>query len=283
MTSRDVVNVVQRQLRGTKVGHAGTLDPLADGVLVLGVGPAVRLVPYVQQTPKRYLASFRLGASSPSGDTEQEVTEAPELPIPTLDQLENAAQQLTGEIDQTPPAYSAIQIDGRRAYDRVRQGELVEMPSRRVRVDAFTITSYAFPEVTAEIRCGSGTYIRSLGIDLAGRCGTVAVMTRLTRLAVGPFWIDESVGMEMLRHAPLEPLLSPALTGVAHLPQVTVDDDDAQRLTFGQFLPVPASGDELVPAGTEAAAIDSHGRLRAIVRCDGGRWRPYRVFPSPRL
>ena len=284
MTSRDVVNVVQRRYRGVKVGHAGTLDPLANGVLVLGVGPAVRLVPYVQQTSKRYHASFRLGAWSPSGDTEEEITEAQDRPVPTLCQLQDAAARLTGDIDQTPPAYSAIWIAGQRAYDRVRRGEQFEVPSRRVRVDSFVLTRYAYPEVEAEISCGSGTYIRSLGIDLARQCGTVALMTGLRRVAVGPFSIDSALPIEVLRDEPIEPLLRPAVHGVMHLPQIKLDTDDVQRLEFGQPLAEPdhpASGSPTShpTPGIEAAVLDQFGRLRGIVKRDRDRWRPYRVFP----
>ncbi len=294
MTSRDVVNAVQRRIRGVKVGHAGTLDPLARGVLVIGVGPAVRLVPYLHQTAKAYRGAFRLGVSSASGDTEEAITERPNPPVPTREELDAAAAALTGEIVQTPPAYSAIWVDGRRAYDRVRDGETVDVPSRRVRIDSFVITRYEYPNVEAEIRCGSGTYIRSLGIDLAAACGTAAVMTALTRTAVGPFSIDRSIGIEAVRDGELGSFLVSPLEAVAHLPRVTIDDDDVRRMRFGQPLAetertLPSAGMGLA-AGigaasgvdeSDAAAVDRAGRLRGIVRWKRNRWRPYRVFPDP--
>lgn len=288
MTSRDIVNLVQRRIRGVKVGHAGTLDPLARGVLVIGVGPAVRLVPYLHQTAKAYRGVFRLGVSSPSGDTEETMTELADPPVPGREELDAAAVALTGEITQTPPAYSAIWVDGRRAYDRVRDGESVDVPSRRVRVDSFVITRYAYPEVEAEIGCGSGTYVRTLGIDLAARCGTAAVMTALTRTAVGPFSIADSIPIESLRDGEIESLIRSPIGGIAHLPRVTIDDDDARRMRFGQplveterTLPLAGTGGGVNGEETDAAAVDRDGRLRGIVRWKRNRWRPYRVFPDP--
>ncbi len=289
MTSRDVVNVVQRRLpRKTKVGHAGTLDPLAEGVLVLDVGPAVRLVPYVQQQPKHYQATFRIGSSSVSGDLEGEISEFPDLPIPTRDQLEGATRNLTGEIEQIPPAHSAIWVDGERAYRRIRAGEEFEMPSRRVQIDTLEITRYEFPEVDLNIVCGSGTYIRTLGIDLAINAGSTAVMSFLSRLGVGPFQLKNSVSIDVLREDDLEPHFLPVSLAVQHLPCVKVTDEDATRLGHGLCL------DEMKPSTatknntatknadqeiTEVVAMTQRGQVRAIVRLKRGQWCPYRVFP----
>ena len=284
MTSRDVVNVVQRRLpRKTKVGHAGTLDPLAEGVLVLGVGPAVRLVPFVQQQPKHYQATFRIGSSSISGDLEGEITDFPDLPVPTRDQLENAAQTLTGEIEQVPPAHSAIWVDGQRAYRRIRAGEEFEMPSRKVQIDVLEITRYDSPEVDLNIICGSGTYIRTLGIDLAVNAGSTAVMSFLSRIGVGPFLLQNSVSIETLRKDELEPHLLPVSLAVGHLPRVQVTNEDATRLGHGlcpnelDFSETDAGKDQDI---TEAAAMTQDGQLRAIVRLKQGQWCPYRVFPT---
>ncbi len=294
MTSRDVVNVVQRRLpRKTKVGHAGTLDPLAEGVLVLGVGPAVRLVPYVQQQPKHYQATFRVGSSSVSGDLEGEISEFPDLPIPTRDQLEGAAKKLTGEIEQIPPAHSAIWVDGQRAYRRIRAGEEFEMPSRKVQIDTLEITRYEFPEVNLSIVCGSGTYIRTLGIDLAVNVGSTAVMSFLSRIGVGPFLLKDSVSIDALKNDELEPHFLPASLAIQHLPCVKVTDEDATRLGHGLCLDevkpsaatqpettqteaAPANGQDI----TEVAAMTQDGQLRAIIRLKQGQWCPYRVFPT---
>ena len=283
MTSRDVVNVVQRRLpRKTKVGHAGTLDPLAEGVLVLGIGPAVRLVPYVQQQPKHYQATFRLGSSSVSGDLEGEITEFPDLPIPTCDQLEQAAKELTGEIEQVPPAHSAIWVDGQRAYRRIRAGEDFEMPSRKVQIDALEITRYDFPEIDLNIICGSGTYIRTLGIDLAVTAGSTAVMSFLSRIGVGPFLLKNSVSIEALRKDDLEPHLLPVSLAVGHLPHVQVTSEDTIRLGHGLCLNqvhFTEANSNRVQEITEAAAMTQDGQLRAIIRLKRGQWCPYRVFP----
>ena len=284
MTSRDVVNVVQRRLpRKTKVGHAGTLDPLAEGVLVLGVGPAVRLVPYVQQQPKHYLATFRIGSSSVSGDLEGDISEFPDLPIPTREQLEQAARDLTGQIEQVPPAHSAIWINGKRAHQRIRAGETFDMPSRKVEIHALNITRYEFPEVDLDVICGSGTYIRTLGIDLAVNAGSTAVMSFLSRTGVGPFVIENALSVDVLREETLDVhLLSPSLA-VQHLPQIEVTADDAQRLGHGlclnevEFIDSERMIDQDV---SEAAAITPDGQLRAIVRLKRGQWCPHRVFPT---
>lgn len=277
MTSRDVVNVIQRRVRPVKVGHAGTLDPLAEGVLMIGVGPAVRLVPYVQQLPKHYCATFRLGESSISGDLEGETTKHPDLPVPDRAQLDAAAVALVGTIEQTPPAHSAIWVDGQRAYKRIRSGEDVEMPTRQVVIDSLHVTRYDYPEFDLDIVCGSGTYIRTLGIDLAKAAGSISVMSYLRRVAIGPFEIAQSVSLEELREAPLAPMLLSLSHGVAHLPQIEIDAEESVRLGNGLCLDVDES---TLPEGiAEAAAMTQDGRLRAIIRPKRGAWCPYRVFP----
>ena len=297
MTSRDVVNVVQRRLpRKTKVGHAGTLDPLAEGVLVVGVGPAVRLVPYVQQQPKHYVATFRLGESSVSGDLEGEVNQHADVQIPTLGQLESAAASLVGQIEQTPPAHSAIWVNGRRAYQRIRAGEAFEMPKRIVQVDRLTVTRYAYPEIDLDIVCGSGTYIRSLGIDLAVAAGSVSVMAFLSRVEVGPFRLEDSLSIDCLREGDWMSSLLPAASAVSQLPQVRVNANDSVRIGHGlcidlpsqQVSEAPRSAAEVLDPGSEAlesdpreiAAMEEDGQLRAILHRKGGQWCPYRVFPT---
>jgi tRNA pseudouridine55 synthase len=254
---------------------------------VVAVGPAVRLVPYLQQTPKRYIATFWLGARSESGDLEQGVAET--RPVSVTDaELRDAAARLTGEIDQTPPAHSAIKIGGRRAYERVRNGEAVEMPTRRVKVHALEVTDVSLPDVRLDITCGSGTYIRTLGMDLAALVGTTAVMKELTRQSVGPFTLDQALSIEQLRTWTLESHLRPPREGVTHLPWLEVDGPAARRLVHGQCIaalpaakPPESSGGGDEPGEQEAAAIDARGRLRAIVRRRGRGWQPHRVFPAP--
>ncbi len=273
MTSRDVVNVVQRRIRPVKVGHAGTLDPLAQGVLVLGVGPAVRLVPYVQQQPKRYLATFRLGQSSASGDLEGELTLHANDPVPSLSDLRRAAEKWVGEIEQTPPAHSAVWVDGKRAYRRVRAGESVDMPSRRVTVHRLDVLRYDYPEADLDIVCGSGTYIRSLGIDLAKEVGSNAVMSYLRRIGIGKFSEDQAVSIAQLREQPIEELLLSPLLGVDHLFKLAIDNHQSELLGHGRPIDSP------LVSGDEAIAVTGDGQLRAIVRRKRDAWWPYRVFP----
>jgi tRNA pseudouridine55 synthase len=290
MTSRDAVNIVAGCLRKAnggqkvKVGHAGTLDPLAEGVLVLAVGRAVRLVPYVQQQPKFYRATFVLGKSTISGDAEGEVTIRDDLPMPNRDQLDSAAATLRGTITQIPPAHSAIKIDGKRAYDLVRAGKEVVVPSRQVVINHLDITRFEPPELDMDIGCGSGTYIRTLGMDLAAGAGSVGVMTYLRRYAVGVFHERDSVSVDTLRSTDPLPFLRPGLDAVGFLPSFHVDDDQARRLVNGLDLNVDAVDDSgnVVTSG-DAAAI-WRGELFAVVHrrkieSHSYQWWPKRVFP----
>ena len=282
MSSRDAVNIVQRRLRGSaetkkvKVGHCGTLDPLAEGVLVLGVGPAVRLVPYVHQQSKRYRGKFLLGQSSPTGDLEMAATRHDELPIPSREDLQTFAGTMIGEIRQTPPAYSAVWVDGKRAYDRVRGGEDVQMPTRTVFVHSLNIVNYQFPELELEIECGSGTYIRTIGMDLAEGVGSRAVMSYLQRVSVGAFNICDAVTTEQLRQDDLRTIIQPARLAVEHLPQRIVDEEMSTRLMNGLCLEDEV--DRKWDHDSEIAAMNADGQLRAILRWKRERWCPYRVF-----
>lgn len=279
MTSRDVVNVVQRRIRPTKVGHCGTLDPLAHGVLVLGVGPAVRLTSYVQSREKRYVGSFRLGASSATGDLEKGFTEHPDMSVPSIDDLQRACQTLVGTVKQVPPAYSAIWVDGERAYQRARRGEDVEVPSRMVSILQLKVLKYQYPGITLDITCGSGTYIRTLGIDLAKAVGSCAVMTDLNRVRIGPFTIENAVTVEQLRSDPIEQLMTPASIGVNHLPRIVVDQDGCVRL--GNGLPLAAESAHLIDeTAEEVVAATERGELRAILVPKPRGWCPQKVFPT---
>src|SRR4051794_35109294 len=145
LTSRDVVNVVQRLVRPHKVGHAGTLDPLATGVLVVAIGPATRLVEYIQRMAKSYRAVFLLGRTSDTEDIEGKVAELPQAPVPNIEQIESATPRFVGMIDQRPPVYSALKVGGRRAYELARRGETIELAPRRVEVHSIDIVRYAYP------------------------------------------------------------------------------------------------------------------------------------------
>lgn len=298
MTSRDVVNVVQRRLQKTKVGHAGTLDPIAEGVLVLGIGAAARLVTQVQSYPKQYVGQFRLGEHSPSQDTETEITRPTGLPIPVLNSLKEAAAGMVGQIQQTPSAYSAIHINGKRAYERIRQGEVFEMPSRDVQIDSIEVSDYDYPKLTLTIQCGSGTYIRSVGADLAKEIGSCAVMTALKRTSVGPFNLEQTIDIETLKQGDLNSLILPATMAVENLPKILVQPPDIQKIHFGQLIegdPIrndssreslsnlkatrPPNGTSPTKKPEEIAAVSAEGQLIALLRPKKGLWHPYRVFP----
>lgn len=281
VTSRNLVDIVQRRLRPAKVGHAGTLDPLASGVLVLAVGSASRLVPYIQLYPKAYEAAFSLGRSSPSADLEFEVAEHPELAVPTHEQLLQAARALTGRIRQTPPLYSAVKVAGRRAYDAARSDQTVELRSRQVDVHQFDIVEYDFPVVRARIVCGSGTYVRTLGTDLAALCGTRAVMTELRRTTIGPFRIDRAISMETLRSGDLAAHMQPARDGVMMLPELHMSADEVVEISHGRIIRTGWAPEVSSHAVEEIAAIDPEGHLRGLLIRRASGWGPKRVFPRP--
>ena len=289
VTSRDVVNRVDRLIRPARAGHAGTLDPLATGVLVVCIGPATRLVEYVQRMPKRYLAKFLLGRTSETEDVEGEITLLEDPPQPTRDQIERAAENFLGVTEQRPPRFSALKVEGRRAYQLARAGQPVELAARKIRVDRVDVVAYDYPELTLDIECGSGTYIRSLGRDLAESLGTGAVMAELTRTAIGRFGIEQACDLDELSADTLPSHILPAGLAVDMLPRVELDDDQLRCIGLGQTIdaarvdvagcvdPAGASG-EIV----QFAAFDQAGRLRAIlIPRSGGGLRPRRNFPLP--
>src|SRR6185369_12903752 len=236
MTSRDVVNRVQRLVRPEKVGHAGTLDPLATGVLVVGVGMATRLVENVQRLPKMYRGTFLLGRLSDTEDVEGKVVEMAGAVVPSLDAIRSAARRCVGTIEQRPPAYSAVKVAGKRAYQMARRGEVVELAVRPVEVHSLEIVRYAYPELELLVECGTGTYIRSLGRDLAEALGTGAVMSQLRRLAIGPFRVEEAIGLGGLSQEQIENRLLPPLMGLEGMPRVDVTEEEIQKLLNGQTI-----------------------------------------------
>ncbi len=277
MTSRAVVDRVQRLARRLKAGHAGTLDPLASGVLVVCVGAATRLVPYVQQLPKHYRAVFLLGRQSPTEDVDGPVTELADPPVPALDLLCQAARRLTGEIQQRPPAFSALKVEGRRAYDLARRGEAVELAPRRVTVYRLDVLAYQYPELHVEVECSSGTYVRSLGRDLARAVDTAAVMSAPVRTAIGSFTIEDAVDLDALSAADWEELLLPPLRAVEGMPRFALTAEQIARVRNGQTIALPRA------AAAEIAALDPAGRLVAVLAPRGVEWwGPVCNLPDPR-
>ncbi len=271
-TSRDAVNRVQRIIKPVKAGHAGTLDPIATGVLVLCLGPATRLIEHVQRMEKRYVGTFLLGRRSPSDDVEIEPELLPEAPEPTLAAIEAALPSFTGDLQQIPPAYSAIKIGGKKAYNLARAGKPPEMQPRPVTIHAIGVVRYDYPELVLDIRCGSGTYIRSLGRDLAESLGTAAVMSALERTAIGRFTIADALpGKEVTAEA-LAANLRPPLDALAETPQRMVTPDEESELRFGRAIAAAAN------APPAAAAVNAAGGLVALVQLKRGEYWPWRVF-----
>ncbi len=276
-TSRQVVDVVQRLVRPARAGHAGTLDPLAGGVLVVAVGAATRLIKYVQRIPKRYTGTFLLGRSSSTEDITGQITELVDPPTPSLEEIVAAAANLIGRMEQRPPDFSAIKVDGRRAYDLARKGESVSLKPRAVEVHGIDVVNYEYPRLTLDIHCGSGTYVRSLGRDLAESLGTAAVMSALVRTSVGGFHVDRAVDPQTLTVENLDDLLLPPLEAMEMLPRIELTTDEAIRVRHGQTIAhqMPRSETD------EAAAVDTSGRLVAVLTPREPGWlRPLLTLPN---
>ena len=279
LTSRDAVNRVQRLVRPTKVGHAGTLDPIATGVLVLCLGQATKLIEHVQRMPKRYRGTFLLGRQSPSDDIELEPELLVDPPLPELAEIEAALPQFMGTIQQRPPVYSAIKVAGKKSYDLARAGKPPELSARPVTIYELSIIRYEYPTLVLDIRCGSGTYIRSLGRDLALALGTGAVMSELARTEIGPFKIEDGLDPESLSHDQLLAELQPARLAVAGLPQVLVNALQVEEIHHGRMIDLPQAPTVDQEEFTQLAACDQEGKLVALLQPrDGGRFQPVRVF-----
>jgi len=264
MTSRDVVNRIQRVVRPAKVGHAGTLDPLATGVLIVLVGNATRLTDYAHQHDKTYVGEFRLGQRSDTEDIEGVVVQEESPRIPTREELEELLPNFIGEISQRPPAYSALKVGGERAYDLARQGKAVELAPRMIEVHSIKLLKYAYPDLQLEITCGSGTYIRSLGRDLAEAAGTCAVMTSLVRTRIGPWNLQDAKGLEELETlAAIQESLLPAKGVVSLLESIVATPEEIIALSHGKKIARPF--EQPLVSGAELAVITEAGELAAVV------------------
>jgi tRNA pseudouridine55 synthase len=260
VTSRDVVNRVQRLVRPEKVGHAGTLDPLATGVLVVGIGQATRLVEYVQRLPKTYRGTFLLGRTSDTEDIEGQVRELPNPPVPTCNHMQSVLPRFVGSIEQSPPAYSALRVAGQRAYDLARKGEAVELAPRAIEIFSLELLSYDYPELTLLVRCGGGTYVRTLGRDIARSLGTDAVMSALRREAIGGFSVTTALPAEAITLESIQASLLPPILAVGDMPQIVVSGDEARRLGQGQPI-----ANRWHTSAEELAAVTLEDRFVAIV------------------
>src|SRR5947209_5602070 len=228
LTSRAVVDRVLRWFpKGTRIGHTGTLDPLATGVLVLCLGVATRLTEYVQRMDKVYRAGVRLGARSDTDDADGAITPVEPAAAPDAAAVAACLAGFVGDIEQTPPAYSAAKVAGRRAYALARQGHEVDLSPRRVHIYGIDVLTYDYPHLELEVRCGKGTYIRSLARDLGERLGCGGLVAMLRRTRVGPFAAEGAVTPET-DPAEARSRLLPAEMAVAELARVTLPEREVR-------------------------------------------------------
>lgn len=281
-TSRDAVDRVVRLVgRRTKVGHAGTLDPLASGVLVVGVGAATRLIEYVQRLAKVYRTTVLLGARSATLDVDGPITPTPDPVAPTEEQVRAVLATQVGTIAQVPPQFSALKVGGRRAYDLARAGREVELAARPVTIDRIDLLSYAWPRLELEIACGSGTYIRSIARDVGEALGCGGLVEVLTRTRIGPFALADAVDPRDLTAEALRAHLRPAADALVALPRVPLTAEQVALVVRGRALDARRVGPGPAPtAAGEVALLGPDGTLVAVGECDprSGRLRPRRVL-----
>jgi tRNA pseudouridine55 synthase len=282
ITSRQAVDRVKRHLRGTKLGHAGTLDPLATGVLVVCVGAATRLIEYVQRMPKTYRTVIRLGAWSDTHDADGRIMEVTVPRPPGHADVEAALKRQVGVILQRPPEFSALKVQGVRAYDLARTGQAVDLAPRQVRVDRIDLIGYEWPRLKLEITCGGGTYIRSIARDLGADLGCGGLVEVLTRTRIGTFTLDRAIDLDHLSADTIADGLRPALEAVAELPRLTVTAEQVAALVQGRELRTATISDAADAPG-EVALVGPDGTLVAIGRHhpSAGRVRPERVLIKP--
>lgn len=271
MTSHDVVDRVRKRLGTRRVGHAGTLDPDATGVLVVGVGRATRFLQFTQTAPKRYTVTCRFGATTTTQDASGEVTARRDASALTEEEVRAALPRFAGEIDQVPPMVSAVKVGGERLYKKARRGEDVERPARRVVIHDLAVVGFAGgtePEATLDVRCSGGTYVRTLVHDLGEALGCGAFVLDLRRTESGGFTLSDAVPLVDLERASLLPLSEV----VRDLPHVDASADEAVLVSHGRPLPAraPATGDSPV-------AVLHEGRLLGVYRRRGDELRPERV------
>jgi tRNA pseudouridine55 synthase len=281
LTSFQVVALVRRGAGARRVGHAGTLDPAATGVLLVCLGQAVRITEYLMALPKTYRARVALGMSTDTYDAEGAVTGTADAAGVSREGVEEALRAFVGDIVQTPPSYSAVKVAGQPAYRRARRGEIVTLSHRPARVHRIALLSFEPPMAEIEVECGKGTYIRSIAHDLGQALGCGAHLASLVRSRVGPFRIEDAVATAELREAldrgTWQELLLPPDYGLTGLPQVTLEMAEEQDVRHG--LPVRIAPSRLAPA-PECRAYAEDGGLVGILAYDArtGMWRPRKVF-----
>lgn len=294
MTSHDVVARVRRLTRIRQIGHAGTLDPMATGLLVLCIGHAVRLSEYLLGKDKTYTGRIKLGERTTTDDAEGEIIERRD-PQVTPEDLAHAARAFMGDILQAPPQYSAIQVQGRRAYKLARRGEQIDLPPRPVTIHELILTpamdqpaSPFVHDIELRVTCSAGTYIRALARDIGEMLGCGAHLAALRRVRSGSFTLADALTLEQLEQAAragdLAQRLLPPDRAVEDMPRCDLDDDAARRLQMGQFVKVAVDCGRAGGPGVQCRVYDGQGRFVALGIYDTERrlLKPAKVFEQPR-
>lgn len=278
MTSHDVVQVIRRGTGIRRAGHTGTLDPRASGVLVILLGPAVRLSEYVSASDKRYQATIRLGSSTDTFDSEGRITSSSPVEDVSQEKFNEILQTFVGEMEQIPPPFSAVKVKGRRAYDMAREGEEVDLQPRIINVYSLEVLEWDPPEAVIDVYCSSGTYVRSLANDLGKALGTGAHLVGLRRTKSGRFTLRDAVPLRRLqesfdtgtwyRH------LIPAAEALADWPMVELDADQVELVRHGHRVPA------LAGQTGWARGVSEQGDLVALLEVDEAtsEWQPRKVF-----
>jgi len=280
MTSRSVVDVIARAVPYAKVGHSGTLDPLASGILIICVGAATRLVEAVQRFSKGYRTVIHLGARSDTLDADGRIEALASPPIPSAAEIARVLPSLSGRALQQPPDYSALKVKGKRAYDLARAGHQVELAPRLVRIDLIEVLSYEWPRLALEIECASGTYIRSIARDAGDLLGCGGYVETLVRTRVGPFSLEAAVSLEALSDADaIRRYLRPASEAVPDLPRVVLSPSQVEAVGLGRRLST-ADLAALAETAGEVALLSEDGELVALADSNPheGWIQPRKVF-----
>jgi tRNA pseudouridine55 synthase len=284
LTSTAVVAMVRRFTGAAKVGHGGTLDPLASGVLPIALGEATKTVAYAMDGKKTYRWTVTWGEQRSTDDAEGEVTETSDL-RPSREAILAAIPRFVGDIEQVPPIYSAVKVAGKRAYDLARADQEVTLKARIVRIDRYELLACDEASASFEVATGKGAYIRSLARDLARALGTVGYVSALRRTAVGPFDLSKTISLETLEEfghsAASANLVLPVETVLDDIPALALTEDEARRLQSGQSLPVLRLTDRnSIPtiSNGETVRAMAEGRLVALARIEDGELRPVRVL-----
>ncbi len=284
MTSTTAVAAVRRIFKAKKAGHAGTLDPLASGVLPIALGEATKTVPFVQDGRKIYRFAVRFGIETDTDDAEGKETARSEK-RPSREEIEALLPAFTGTVLQVPPQFSALKVDGERAYDLARDGETVALAPREVEIDSFSLVAQPDADhAEFEVECGKGTYVRSLARDIGRKLGCLGHVSALRRTLVGDFPEDVTVNLVQLEQASaddasLHALLQPVAAGLQSLPAVRVSEPDAQRLAQGQSVFLRGRD---APIFEGPVAVSVSGNLVALAEMEAGALHPRRIFNLPR-